>query len=160
MSADLAWAAGLFEGEGSACLTAARKTRARRYLLLQVMMTDEDVLRRFHAVVGVGNVTGPYQYVAAHSPKWKWQASGEAARLLASDPHFFDHLGERRRARITEVLAHVDSQPSSYRELPTHCRHGHEYTEENTYTWRRIRTCRTCRREKRKGATASAPGTG
>lgn len=28
----------------------------------------------------------------------------------------------------------------------THCRHGHEFTVENTYVWRGGRICRTCRR--------------
>lgn len=30
----------------------------------------------------------------------------------------------------------------------THCPSGHPYTEENTYTWRNERMCRTCRRER------------
>lgn len=31
---------------------------------------------------------------------------------------------------------------------PTHCRHGHEFTEENTRHWRGERICRTCARER------------
>ena len=27
----------------------------------------------------------------------------------------------------------------------THCKRGHEFTEENTYLYRRMRTCRACR---------------
>jgi hypothetical protein len=27
----------------------------------------------------------------------------------------------------------------------THCKHGHEFTEENTYRWKGQRHCRTCR---------------
>lgn len=41
----------------------------------------------------------------------------------------------------------------------THCTHGHEFTPENTYTWRGSRTCRACNRlarqrvdQKRRGA--------
>lgn len=26
----------------------------------------------------------------------------------------------------------------------THCKHGHEFTEDNTYRWRGTRQCRTC----------------
>ncbi len=34
------------------------------------------------------------------------------------------------------------------RPLPTHCRHGHEYTAANTYVNRRgVRVCRACQRE-------------
>lgn len=31
-------------------------------------------------------------------------------------------------------------------EYPTHCRHGHEYTPENTYWYRGHRQCRECRK--------------
>lgn len=34
---------------------------------------------------------------------------------------------------------------SALRARQTHCQHGHEFTPENTYTWRRQRRCRTCR---------------
>ncbi len=30
----------------------------------------------------------------------------------------------------------------------THCPHGHEYTEENTYTWGNMRHCKQCNRER------------
>ncbi len=30
--------------------------------------------------------------------------------------------------------------------LKTHCKHGHEYTPDNTYRWRGRRHCRTCKR--------------
>ena len=33
------------------------------------------------------------------------------------------------------------------RKKRTHCKKGHEYTAENTYTWREMRKCRTCHRE-------------
>lgn len=28
--------------------------------------------------------------------------------------------------------------------LKTHCIHGHEYTKENTYAWKKVRHCRIC----------------
>jgi hypothetical protein len=52
---DIAWAAGLFEGEGS--IVISREGR----VALQVHMTDEDVMRHLAEVLG-GNITGPYQY--------------------------------------------------------------------------------------------------
>jgi hypothetical protein len=33
-------------------------------------------------------------------------------------------------------------------EAKTHCPHGHEYTEENTYRYRSGRRCKECRRAK------------
>src|SRR5689334_3983660 len=43
----LAWAAGLFEGEG--CFHFA--SRANRVIVASLTTTDEDVVRRFHAIV-------------------------------------------------------------------------------------------------------------
>jgi len=73
------WAAGLFEGEGNARLAGSPR--------LKVAMTDEDVVRRFHSVVGCGKVTGPYHPGGGRKEVWTWTATGEdavttAARLL------------------------------------------------------------------------------
>ena len=51
-------------------------------------------------------------------------------------------IGENRRRGLLGVLG----------ALPTHCRHGHEYTPENThiYPGDGSRVCRACGREKRR----------
>lgn len=49
----VAWAAGLFEGEG--CVT-----KAGGRVNLRVTSTDQDVLEQFAAFVGAGKVYGPY----------------------------------------------------------------------------------------------------
>ncbi len=51
---DLAWAAGLFDGEGSVNNAAKGKLR------LSVAQTDREVLDRFAKAVGLGTVNGPY----------------------------------------------------------------------------------------------------
>lgn len=38
--------------------------------------------------------------------------------------------------------------------LKTHCKHGHEFTRENTYAAKRQRHCRTCMRESSRRADA------
>jgi hypothetical protein len=85
----IAWAAGLFEGEG--CIT-----MSDGYVVLQLEMTDEDIMRRFDEIVGYGRVYGPYSYSNRRKPYWMWVARGDAAfgilELLAP------WLGERRRA--------------------------------------------------------------
>lgn len=53
---DLAWAAGLFEGEGS---IAAHQKNA---ISLAVAMTDKDVLDKFAKIINYGRVYGPYKY--------------------------------------------------------------------------------------------------
>jgi hypothetical protein len=53
-NAQIAWAAGLFEGEG----TIVDSTGS---VQLRVKMTDLDVLERLLDVFGVGDIYGPYE---------------------------------------------------------------------------------------------------
>ena len=107
---DLAWAAGLIEGEGciysSMRSTGVRGGRAVWHLTVQ--MTDEDVLRRLAAVIGLGNVCGPYKNKGdgkkAYKPIWSWTVSSRThvyAVLVALWPW----LGARRREKVREALA-------------------------------------------------------
>ena len=57
--AERAWAAGLFEGEGSVSpVNHNHNGRSYRYIRLTMQMTDEDVLRRFAAVAPPNHHTG------------------------------------------------------------------------------------------------------
>jgi hypothetical protein len=73
---EIAWAAGLFEGEGSV-------TTQDGAVIVQVKMTDEDVIRRFDSVVGRGRVYGPYVWHGrdgcVRKPFWTWVARDDAA---------------------------------------------------------------------------------
>jgi hypothetical protein len=73
---EIAWAAGLFEGEG--CVT---EVKGRFTLALK--NTDEEVVRRFDAIIGLGRVYGPYKNSECdghkRKPFWAWAASGEDA---------------------------------------------------------------------------------
>ena len=103
---ELMWAAGLFEGEG--CLGVRLWKGTPSIPTLQLASTDEDVVRRFHAAVGVGNFNGPYQYGTdkdgvAKKPYWQWSALGYE-RAQAVIALLWEGLGVRRRARAKEVL--------------------------------------------------------
>lgn len=41
----------------------------------------------------------------------------------------------------------ADGKAGTYNRNKTHCRNGHEYTEENTYRYRNERSCRKCGRD-------------
>ena len=62
---DFAWAAGLFDGEGSTSTYIPRgKTYVRRQMAVSqggVPGRVPAVLTRFNGIVGVGNITGPYE---------------------------------------------------------------------------------------------------
>jgi hypothetical protein len=92
---EIAWAAGLFEGEG--CITI---TGGQPYMRLN--STDEDTPRRFCEIVGAGKVYGPYSRPPPRKAVWIWVAYGIDAMLTVQllAPWF----GERRRARATEVF--------------------------------------------------------
>jgi hypothetical protein len=109
---DIAWATGVFEGEG--CITACGDTGKSKTPELHVDMCDEDVLRRFAAIFG-GNVTGP-TYREGCTPIYHWRLSGikpaqAALRLM------WPYLGERRRARAALLIA-------EYYEAPVYRRRG------------------------------------
>lgn len=154
----IGWAAGLFEGEG--CIHVGRDRTGREFAWLSLTSTDRDVTERFGAVVGIGSVIAqPLRPQPRYKPSFKWTASrtAEVAALLAL---FMPYLGERRRAKAEAALrVCAGIVPRS----KTHCPHGHEYTEANTY-WERLptgrdqRRCRACVR-KRNGVRNPRPRT-
>lgn len=99
---DLAWAAGLFEGEG--CFSVSRTQTGRPHLDMRLAMKDEDIVKRFHSIATFGSC---YFKVAPSlsSPLWEWHASRWRAE------HFgwalCKHLGTRRRNRFLEILQEV-----------------------------------------------------
>lgn len=98
---EAAWAAGLYEGEGS--VTVMEKASGRPSLQFCLGSTDADVLHRFFGVVGVGHIRGPYVR-GKRKPFWTWSAHGyDVARLILDS--FGPHLGERRLKRLKEVIA-------------------------------------------------------
>lgn len=151
------WAAGLFEGEGHISLLPYpeddphhRSGLMRRRLVLA--MTDEDVVRRFHAFVNAGQVrwTKPFNERCKPVLRWECGAWPDIERILTG---MLPYLGLRRSARAREVLANPASPVGSQKK--THCKRGHEFTPENTYTYRDIRACRTCRASASKRAKAN-----
>jgi hypothetical protein len=101
MSEKIAWAAGLFEGEG--CSTWNNRNRR---VALTVTSTDLDVIERFYRAVGrVGNINGPYQPKNPNSKLyWLWTASKHDTVLEVSEM-LRPYLGERRLAKLDQVLA-------------------------------------------------------
>lgn len=112
-TSDIAWASGLFDGEG--WITAHAKD-GRRYLRLGLGMTDEDSVRRFHEAVGVGAVRFDRRKLPA-SPLWAWGTSSfeDGQAVIAM---LWPGLNARRRARAVEVLALVRSNRTYRRVTP------------------------------------------
>jgi hypothetical protein len=100
---DLAWAAGLFEGEG--CFSLHHKGRTARALL---SMTDEDVVRRFHDIVGFGTVIQKTGLKPPNLPQWRWAANSRHEFERTVDL-FTPWLGERRLRKAQAILATMRS---------------------------------------------------
>ena len=93
---DLAWAAGLLEGEGTFGL------QRGTYPRVSCSMTDEDVLQRLQDVLG-GQLVAVGRKQEHWKAAWVWAMSGdEAARMLGL---IRPYMGKRRGARIDELIA-------------------------------------------------------
>ena len=108
---DLAWAAGLLEGEGYF-------TWVNGYPVVGVEMTDRDVVDRFAALF-----PGPRGRKVMHRKNKNYTAGSDTPRLdsyryevqggtaIAIMLTLFPFFGERRRARIKEMVVSWRSAP-------------------------------------------------
>ncbi len=101
---EIAWAAGIFEGEGCFSTTGKPGIHGRRHLRATLMMKDEDIVRRFAAVVGVGKV---YDRKCRSLTVWH---CGKRAEFRHLAEMFRPWLGERRIARLDELI-HLSELP-------------------------------------------------
>lgn len=112
---DLAWAAGLFDGEGSIYgyqmyrnqvhnSDGSRRKGGVRFKLT-MHSTDHDVLRRFAAIVGRGRFYGPYSDKRGdhYKPQLRWETNSfeDGAHVLGL---LMPYFGERRRAKAESFL--------------------------------------------------------
>jgi hypothetical protein len=97
---EIAWAAGLFDGEGSVTI------KKRGGATIQLGMTDLPLVERFTRVVGVGSISGP-RIQPNRKPSWVWFACGlnavSVARLL------LPYVGDRNIGRFERLIQYYDA---------------------------------------------------
>lgn len=71
-------------------------------MIAKLKMTDEDVVRSFHNIVKVGNVTGPY-LKTDRKPVWIWQV-GSFEGVQAVMALLWNGLHSRRKQTIKNLL--------------------------------------------------------
>jgi hypothetical protein len=104
METEIAWAAGIFEGEGTVFSHKTRSTDTHRYVRLSLSMADEDIVRRLNAIVP-GKLNGPFKTRKDnHRPMWKWQVDriDQVQEILRL---FWPWLGQRRRSQAALALS-------------------------------------------------------
>jgi hypothetical protein len=107
---DLAWAAGVFEGEGTWCVTKGRSAQA------VVAMRDRDVVERLAEIINFGSVREikRAERNPKHSDIYAWGVyNGPQVRALIA--MFMPYLGERRKVKALEILEATEGAGSQGR---------------------------------------------
>lgn len=139
---DIAWVAGILEGEGSfMCWTTTRGTETVR---IQMGTTDLDVLERLRDVVGTGRIT-PVKHQLnklGTKPIWIWMISRKSDVVdLASK--VYPLMGARRKGQIEKIFAHTEGINIQQRGV---CMNGHAIAGGNRLPHGACRQCATARR--------------
>lgn len=147
-SEDVAWAAGLFEGEGWFEVVYSKTIPgAARGLRIGVGSTDRDVLEKLQGIFP-GTIrlrkARPTAYPTA-KPFWVWTVAtrDEVTRIIEL---LLPWLGERRRSQAETALAARALMPGVGWDNRSHCRRGHPLGAENIYRDPSgVGHCKTCR---------------
>ena len=107
----VAWAAGIFEGEG--CFTTMSNPSGKKYVGLQVNMTDEDVVEKLFDVFSeIGGTFAPWyppsHRNSGHKQQYRWRVSGKKAEKIfwLMAPHF----GKRRLSRFVDLMIEISNE--------------------------------------------------
>ena len=111
---DIAWAGGLFEGEGSFYIVRWKDGSHSPRAVAKVSMTDLDSVERFARSVGIGKARGPYgdKRTANRKPLYTWEVTG-LEKVQAVVAMLWPFLGERRKATARVVLGLDESRSAS-----------------------------------------------
>lgn len=106
---ELAWAAGLFEGEG--CIKGDRY-KGSMVFRLHLNSTDRDTVYRFAKIINVGHVRYDEYENPKWSPQWCWYASS-FEDVQAIIIMLWPWLGNRRQARALKLLTDAQNDWAS-----------------------------------------------
>ena len=131
-----AWAAGLFDAEGSVSLSDHQSHAGYKVIEAAITQGGGDAmpeeLTRISSLFQRGNVNGPYAQDGANELVYRWRAS--RADDVRSVIHLiYPWLGTVKRSQAMAALRVIDAQPTLARgrfewgSHKTHCIHGHEY---------------------------------
>lgn len=102
-SVDIAWMAGVFEGEGSIVIPSPHYKSGRRYPYIKLEMTDKDIVSRFRELTGIGgelHEASPSKLGTKNTWRWQFGNCRDVARFLCMIAPL---LGERRKKKAMEA---------------------------------------------------------
>lgn len=163
---EIAWAAGLWDGEG--CVSIMDHRTHEGYFILEASITQSspksvpEVLERFRSIVGAGRIYGPYDAGPERQPIYRWKLV-RTEGIKAVIAQLEGQIGPVKSMQAASRLAIVLAQPTLPRGDPawgnrkTRCSRGHEYATArirpfrsrgvNTEAPRASKQCLTCVRE-------------
>jgi len=100
---DIAWLAGLIEGEGSFGL------HRRTYPQIQLAMADEDVVKRAAVLFDVSTTYCYPPSLQGYKPVWRCYVNG--VKAVGWMMTLYSLLGSRRKTKVLEVLNFWKSRP-------------------------------------------------
>lgn len=139
---ELAWAAGLFDGEGW-----VGPINKRREIGIRVGQVDRRVLDRFAAAVGVGTIYGPYRLKRSVQSIYVYHAGG-FHRTQAVMAMLWRWLSPVKRQQYAASVAAVRGNLLRWNQSAGSCKRGHHLSGDNLarHASTGARVCRECRR--------------
>lgn len=148
-SVDVAWVAGIIEGEGCMGLDnmgpKSKNLSPKAYI--KVAMTDYDVIQALHQKTGVGNIHGPYPGGGSSGPdywkeQWVWHVGKrEDVRLIITA--ILPFLYERRTLQAMTCLDVIEQRDQESLHRKNFCPKNHKKPDCLEPDGRHCRICRT-----------------
>lgn len=117
--AEIAWLAGIYEGEGSCAITSGRAIR------VEIVMTDQDVMERIQRLTGLGSVRSLPQRDEKYKRVYRWSVGSlDAVEFLNA---VMPWLGQRRAERAEKAVANWTANKRQSSRGDLECVNGHAY---------------------------------
>ena len=106
---DIAWAAGIIEGEGSIVFNKIRNRPNSYRVMVCAVMSDQDVIVKLHRILGCGSLTNVKPSKIGTKPMYSWAVQNQKGcfdTLIKIMPH----LGERRLTKAKEMFKFLEEK--------------------------------------------------
>ncbi len=112
---DLAYLAGLFDGEGSVYYKQLKQTRHNRpgkpvhkvwSIRMEIAMTEQSIIRWVHEITGCGT-SGPRKVKPGYKKQWRWRCSHRDAFYVSKLIWPYVHV---KLPKIQQIIEHYARQ--------------------------------------------------